>query len=251
MHKIFLSGHRGYNDKEIENSPSAFKRAIKEKLDYVEFDVKSTKDGIPVVFHDNNLKRLLGVNKRLDEVSFKELKEYSLENGEKVLGLREFLELTNGKINYMLEIKSRRLEEKIISLLNEYRVNSRTIIQSFNPKDIKNCFLLDKNFRYGLCIGPVGNLGFLGQISGLHYLLGAFWYFFLVKPSPATYLNIDGPLVNDAFISICKRYDKKIILGANNTWRYLDKLKKWRVEIINADNPKYIKQLLESQTNDI
>ena len=75
-------------------------------------------------------------------------------------------------------------------------------------------------------------------------MIGAMFYLFAVKPHPVTYLNVDGPLVHDAFIKICLMYDKRIILGARQTWNFLNKIDDWHVEIINTDNPGYIKKLL-------
>ena len=60
-----LIAHRGYHDIKIgipENSMLAFKRAIENNL-IIELDVHVLKDGTVVVFHDDNLKRMTGIDK--------------------------------------------------------------------------------------------------------------------------------------------------------------------------------------------
>ena len=59
LSKIEISGHRGYKDKEIENTKAGFLRAIEENLDYVELDIGVTSDKVLVVFHDRKINRLL------------------------------------------------------------------------------------------------------------------------------------------------------------------------------------------------
>ena len=134
MNKIIA--HRGiYNNINIpENSIPAFKRAL--KLNYpIELDVNITKDNVLVVFHDNNLLRMTGVNKNINDVTYKEIKELSLLNTkEKIPTLSEVLNLTKGKVMLLIEIKKSNkykiLTNKLINILNNYKC--QYIIQSFD-----------------------------------------------------------------------------------------------------------------------
>nr|MDO8114502.1 glycerophosphodiester phosphodiesterase [Candidatus Sigynarchaeota archaeon] len=229
---ILLSGHRGYKDLEIENSWSAFNRAIDEHVDYVEFDVRYTKDKVIVVFHDLMLNRLLHINKRMNQVTLQELKQYKYDNGQDVLTLEEFFSLCAKKIKFILELKSRNLEKDVLALVEKFKIHDDIIIQSFNGRMIKKCHAIDPRLTYGLCIGPA-----IGKIA----------YSWQVKPYPVSHLNVDGPLVDDAFMHTCVAHGKNIILGAKKTWEYLDKIDTWNIQIINADNPAKIKQLLTTK----
>jgi glycerophosphoryl diester phosphodiesterase len=177
--KILLSGHRGYRDGEIENTMKAFQKAIVEKIDYVEFDVKQTSDGVLVVYHDELLARLLHVNKRIGKMAWPDLQGCQYDDGQHVLTLDEFFTACKGKIKPMLEIKARNIEKQVLALVEKHGLENDIIIQSFNGRDIKKCHSLRPDLAYGLCIGPAS---------------GAFAYRFLVKPYPVTYLNIDGQL---------------------------------------------------------
>ena len=57
--------HRGYVEKGVENSIEALEAAAEAGVDYVEMDVLMTKDNKFIVMHDYNLKRLAGINKKV------------------------------------------------------------------------------------------------------------------------------------------------------------------------------------------
>src|SRR5678815_2223735 len=55
-----IIGHRGASAVAPENTLAAFRKAIEVGADGIEFDVRLTRDGVPVVIHDDNLKRTGG-----------------------------------------------------------------------------------------------------------------------------------------------------------------------------------------------
>ena len=65
--------HRGYVEKGVENSIEALEAAAKARVDYVEMDVLMTKDNKFIVMHDYNLKRLTGINKKVQDMTYNEL----------------------------------------------------------------------------------------------------------------------------------------------------------------------------------
>lgn len=78
--KSSLIAHRGlYNNNKgvIENTMPAFKKAM--ECEYIiELDVHVIKDNIVVVFHDDNIKRLTGIDKKLKNCTYEELKDIKL-----------------------------------------------------------------------------------------------------------------------------------------------------------------------------
>ena len=71
--------HRGFHGEEgiPENSMAAFKKA-KGSGYGIELDVQLTKDGVMVVHHDYDLKRTCGVNKKITDLTYRELCRYRL-----------------------------------------------------------------------------------------------------------------------------------------------------------------------------
>ena len=86
--------HRGYVAKGVENSIEALEGAAEVGVDYVEFDIILTKDNKFVVMHDFNLKRLAGINKRVQDMNFDEVVGLTIKQGDytsKISSLEEFV----------------------------------------------------------------------------------------------------------------------------------------------------------------
>lgn len=69
----FIIAHRGASAIAPENTIAAFKRAIESGAEGVEFDVRLSRDGVPVVVHDATLTRTAGINKRVVDLTAKQL----------------------------------------------------------------------------------------------------------------------------------------------------------------------------------
>ena len=101
--------HRGYVTKGVENSIEALEGAAEVGADYVEFDIILTKDNKFVVMHDYNLKRLAGLNKRVQDMNFDEVVGLTIKQGDytsKIPSLEEFV--TKAKelnMNLVIELK--------------------------------------------------------------------------------------------------------------------------------------------------
>lgn len=68
-----IIAHRGDSAHAPENTLAAIKMALDAGAEGVEFDVRLSKDGVPVVIHDETLKRTGGIDKHISELTFAEL----------------------------------------------------------------------------------------------------------------------------------------------------------------------------------
>jgi glycerophosphoryl diester phosphodiesterase len=68
-----IIAHRGASALAPENTLAAFRRAVADGAEGIEFDVRLAKDGEPVVFHDASLKRLTGAKERVAQLTAAEL----------------------------------------------------------------------------------------------------------------------------------------------------------------------------------
>src|SRR5262249_23526196 len=69
-----VTAHRGHSRAAAENTLAAIRKAIDSRADYAEVDVQLTADGVVVLLHDRDLKRVAGVSRRLDEHSLEEVR---------------------------------------------------------------------------------------------------------------------------------------------------------------------------------
>jgi len=138
--------HRGlWDERAPENSMAAFARAVRAGYG-IELDVQLSKDKKVVVFHDANLKRMCGVDRRLSDLTYAELKALSLKGSEYTIPtLAEVLSLVGGRVPLMIEVKGEKADPalcvRLSRMLDAYR--GAFCVISFSPL-ILNWF---KNYR--------------------------------------------------------------------------------------------------------
>lgn len=132
--------HRGLHDDSLpENSLSAYSEAIKNGFN-IEIDVHLSLDKKIVVFHDDNLKRVTGVDRNISDLTLAELKDLRLCGTDQTIPtFDEVLDLVDGKVGLLIEIKNEgkvgELEQKVYDRLKSYHGNYA--IQGFNPFVVK------------------------------------------------------------------------------------------------------------------
>lgn len=129
MREPLIIGHRGAPVVALENTVPAFEAAIAAGADGIEFDVRLSSDGVPVIIHDDTLTRTHGVRRRVAELTGDELR------GVGVPSLRELFELMSGNsLLLCLEIKSREpeLAELCCRMVREFGFEERMIVECFD-----------------------------------------------------------------------------------------------------------------------
>ena len=145
--------HRGlHGEGKAENSLSAF-AAARDAGFGIELDVRLSKDGEMVVFHDDTLTRVAGIDKRVDELTLSELRELRLlGTDDTVPTLREVLEVIDGKVPLLIEIKEdagkSAVTEALVRELEGYR--GPYIVESFNPLSLKTFRKLRRDVPIGI-----------------------------------------------------------------------------------------------------
>ena len=147
--------HRGvYNNIDIpENSMMAFKNALNKRYD-IEMDIQITKDNKIVVFHDDNLKRMTGVKRNIEDCTYGEIEKLNLLNtNEKIPLFSDVLNLIDGKVLLDIEIKDTKRVKQVCELvLNELKeYNGNILLKSFNPFIVRK-LKKKSNYKVGLLI---------------------------------------------------------------------------------------------------
>ena len=129
--------HRGlHNGKDIpENTLLAFHTAIEHGYD-LECDIQLTKDKKIVVFHDEYMKRLCNVDKRVQNEDYEDIKGYSiLGTNETMPLLTDLLESIPKTTKLLIELKPHKNKKEVVSAFLELMENySNTYaIHSFDP----------------------------------------------------------------------------------------------------------------------
>ncbi|MFJ8645019.1 glycerophosphodiester phosphodiesterase [Streptomyces sp. NPDC093546] len=99
---VTVVAHRGDPYRVRENTAASIRSALARGADAVEIDVRLTRDGVPVLLHDDTLKRLWGVDRPLDRLTLAEVRE--LTGAEGVPTLAEALEAIGGGHRVMIDL---------------------------------------------------------------------------------------------------------------------------------------------------
>ncbi len=139
--------HRGASFYAPENTHSAFKLAIEMKAEMIELDLSITKDGVPVVIHDETVDRTTSASGNVGGFTLEELKKLETGSwfsndfrGEPFPTLAEVLAYTKDKIAVNIEIKTEAVSseinngivEKALRIVKEAGVENQVIFSSFD-----------------------------------------------------------------------------------------------------------------------
>ncbi len=131
--------HRGLHGNGVpENSLLAFKLAV-ERGYGIELDVRLSKDKVLVVFHDDTLERVCGIDRRVDEFTAEELKNIKLAGtDEYVPTFDEVLALIDGKVKLLCEIKEAASDSEVSIAAAERlkKYEGEYVVESFNPLSV-------------------------------------------------------------------------------------------------------------------
>lgn len=152
MSAPLIMGHRGASAVAPENTMAAFREAIAVGADGIEFDVRLTLDGVPVVIHDSTLHRTAGLPQRISDLTSSELKSIDVGSwfarrknlppgsfaNETVPSLRELFTLfQSNDLTLCLEMKCDSvaeyapLAEACCRAVKEYGFKDRVIVECF------------------------------------------------------------------------------------------------------------------------
>jgi glycerophosphoryl diester phosphodiesterase len=160
LHRV---AHRGYSAVAPENTLPALAAAARAGATFVEFDVRCTADGVPVVIHDRTVDRTTSGSGRVWDLRADEVAELDAGSwfGPGHAGLRvptlaealEVLQPTGAEL--LLEIKPpATLDEvkTVIAALAEFDLLERTVVQSFEADVMRKVRQLAPEVRRGLLL---------------------------------------------------------------------------------------------------
>ncbi len=179
--------HRGLHDQVLpENSLAAFCAACDAGY-AIENDIHITKDGQVVVFHDDTLRRMCGVDGKIEDLTLAQIKELRLLGTEHTIPtLEECLQTVAGRVPLLIEFKClnvgtcNRLCAATDAILQGYK--GEYYIQSFYP------FVLRwyRKHRPAVCRGQLAS-GFYKEKDISKRLLGCMLFNFLARPDFVSY----------------------------------------------------------------
>lgn len=136
--KGWYYAHRGFHDNKSEapeNSLKAMQLAVDNGYG-IELDVQLTKDEKVVVFHDANLKRVCGVDAKVNSMTYEELQKLRLlDSDEKIPLFSDVLKVIDGRVPLIMEVKMVNAKTRVCELANKELEGYKGLycMESFHP----------------------------------------------------------------------------------------------------------------------
>ena len=205
-----IYAHRGFSHKFPEATRAAYLGAIEVGADGFECDVRLTQDGVPVCFHDRDLKRIAGVKKRIASLTLAQLREIT-----EVMTLHELLELSQEKQKEVLietkhpVLSGGKVEQAVIELAKRYKFTA----MSFSLLAV---------------------LRFMRDLEDVAYVIGHRWRLLYL---PTKKVAIDVELLEKSRFARKRLKKREILVWTVNEKRLISKLQKWNVSVVITDRP--------------
>ncbi|HUS64199.1 MAG TPA: glycerophosphodiester phosphodiesterase family protein, partial [Kofleriaceae bacterium] len=160
-----IYAHRGASGDAPGNSLAAFRLAREQGADGVELDVRRTRDGHIVVFHDREVTLASGRRAKIAKLTLAELRTVDLGGGERIPTLDQVFDVLGPTMRVNIEIKAesprtRGLEKETVRIVRARGAADRVIFSSFNPISIRRVHRLAPEIPNGILVVPgvVGTL---------------------------------------------------------------------------------------------
>ncbi|MGG0658357.1 glycerophosphodiester phosphodiesterase family protein [Rummeliibacillus pycnus] len=147
---MMVIAHRGANDKAPEEILPAYSIAVQEKANYIEMDLRETKDNQLVLMHDPTIDRTTNGHGEVSQYSLQEIKKFDAGSwfspkykNERIITLEELINHFGSNTNYFIETRQvdnkLKMEKPLVELLNKKGLikKNKVIIESFSTMSLK------------------------------------------------------------------------------------------------------------------
>ena len=157
MKEFINYAHRGASEYCPENTLLSFYTGVYMGANGIETDVQLTKDGVPVLFHDDTVERMMKKEGRLSDYTYAQLREFPMQTQGRtdyIITLEQFFEsFSKMDLTFAIELKGEGVEEKTAALIAKYGVQDKCITTSFQFAYLENMHAINPRQRLGYLAG--------------------------------------------------------------------------------------------------
>ena len=235
-----VTGHRGNSTEAPENTKSALEAAIACGADYVEIDIAETKDGVLVVSHDNNIKRISGQNLDIWNSNYDAIKDLDVGSwfapafsGERLMTLEEAIDTCRGKVKMNIELKPTAHDhdfvEKAVAEVQKQDFKDECVLASLDYPTLERVKAIDPEIR-------------TAYITAIAY--GN------VDTLPVDAFSIEATFVNQTLVEAVHRQNKEIYVWTVDNEELISSMIDLNVDNIVTDDVPLAKRLVQETAED-
>jgi glycerophosphoryl diester phosphodiesterase len=232
--KPLVLAHRGASAYAPENTIAAFNLALEMGADGIELDVTLSKDGVPIVIHDDTVDRTTNGHGAIKEMTVAEIQQldahYQFDQyaGEKIPTLAQVLDAIGKRGIVNIELKSTTfktdgLEIAVLAAIEDTRTTTNVIFSSFNPFALARMYDLNPRIPRGLLYSP-----------GLPIYLRRAW----LRPlAHATAMHPECSMITAQYVAWAKNHGLKVNAWTTDEPEEMQRLIELDVDAIMTNKP--------------
>ena len=232
---LTVLAHRGGADESFENTLESFDYSKSLGCKFIETDVQVSADGIPYIFHDDDLKRVLNISSRFDSLSSQEIDKLKIFDQYKIPELEEALN-EFPDISFQIDFKTDEVVAPALDVIKKTKSFERICVASFNSERLKRV----RSTYPDLCISMGPNEVIKTLISSFGLYKGAIDGDCL--QIPIRYYGVR--VVTKRFVKYLKSKGLKIMVWTINDVKTFEYLIELKVDGIITDKPKLLFETL-------
>lgn len=239
---ILVCAHRSFHTNAPENSLQSIKNAIKAKIDIIEIDVRTSKDSILVLMHDDNIDRITTGKGFIKDYTYAELLQFNLKMGdsttnEKIPMLEDALKLSKGKLIVNLDLKAVNYKQ-LYQMLKRYKMEHEVISFIGKKKKIQEMISIDSLYAVMPLSGTKEDISYYEKTakSGLQHFTDESFTL-----ENMNWTRTKGILV---FVNTLWDEDDSFILGKMEA---MDRVIALKPSIIQTDHPQLLVNYLRTK----
>ena len=229
--------HRGGSIESSENTIESFEYSISLGCNYIETDVQLSADGIPYIFHDDDLIRLLGMDVTFNSLHSNEIEQLKLFESYQIPKLETALTQFPSAL-FQIDLKTDEVVLPAMNVIKNLNAFDRICIASFSSNRLQK--VREEFPETCLSMGPK---------EILKLLLASFGFYNQKVPGDCLQVPIYHfgiKLVTKRFVRYVQSIGLKIHVWTINDENTMRKLIDLGVDGIITDKPKLLKELLST-----
>jgi glycerophosphoryl diester phosphodiesterase len=234
-----IIGHRGAAAVAPENTLASFKRAMVDGADGIEFDVRLSRDGVPVVIHDATLTRTASVKNQVAKLSAAELALIHVGRDEKLPNLHQVLNLfKHWNALLYLEMKSEtgevELASVVVQAIKNESMQGKVIVSCFDMSLIREVKRIDNSIRTAALFEP--------RISRPFDLVRKKKLIDIARASGADEIALHYRLVSHRIVEKARQSQMQIVIWTVDNPQWIDRARMLGIKALITNNPAVMVQ---------
>jgi glycerophosphoryl diester phosphodiesterase len=234
---VEISAHRGGGGTAPENTLAAIEQAIAHGAEWIEIDVQETKDGVVVVVHDADLKKVARFPGKIWETTAEELQAVDIGSfmdprfsDQRVPTLAAVLDACRGRAGVVIELKyyghDQKLEERVVEIVEAHRMADEVVVMSMERRGVEKIRRLRPGWRVGLVTAVAA-----GDLTRLD----------------VDFLAVNSRLATEPFVQLAHSRDREVFVWTINDPRTMSVLISRGVDNLITDFPEIARRVLEER----